>query len=433
MINTDFRPNHKFQNKSSTSFVDVDEALVVYLRLGIAVVGQSIDEEIASADKSGNFEKLRNRIYIFDLSDARFISIACSHYIIAFVRKCAKLRWDFRLILPTRRKVRDFWKLWRFYEALEVAADKPWVELLYEEDRILAQERQQTFFERSAPTTYQTGSDTLRSENFFGFHSMHLNSHSKGMIAVAEADQWRTKEIRDIVERGLGIRSDYFSSRVVFEAVFNAVKHPAASLIQTSSWHPRLYQRRNPESDEEYGGAFSLTVWDNGKPFSAVMNRALEDGVTLRGEVKPYNRSAYLVSYRDLSTAPEKPSPLERDLTEVVESDIEINADTPEHLRLLSTVFAGVSTSSLTNEDERLEESNRRGMGLFVLSTTVCMNMNGKVSLRSGRHFMQLSKAKARYAHQAPHVFSAKIFKLPMNVPTFYGNMLSVDLKVPKL
>lgn len=398
--------------------------VVVHVRFGRTVVGSHIDRHIAESDVSGDVSTSRGRTYIFDFTETQFISVSSSQYVIAFAVKCAKHRWRFEIIPPLSKRVRDFWRLWNFFEALVIATDRNIANIIHSDARSILDEKQTTFRERSTATTYHGGETTLRSLNFFGFHSILLSGKASGMVAVAETEQWRTKEIRDILDRGLAIKSDYLVSRVIFEAIFNALRHPEAQIIQTASWHLKLYQRTSGDTAYDAKGPFSLVFWDNGKSFTSIMQRALEDGVKLRSTVDSDFKTSYLVEYTDMEYG-------SRDKSEtVIESDIDINMKTSEEIRLLSTLFPGVSTSG-PHEDAHAYESemSRRGMGLYTLVETVCNTLGGKVAFRTGRYFMQISQAGPHKRKSKGVDLVAKISKVPKNVPTFFGNMLSIDLQ----
>ncbi|WP_430253173.1 hypothetical protein [Neorhizobium sp. DAR64872/K0K18] len=396
----------------------------VHVRFGRTVVGSHIDREISRSDLSGDISTRRDRVYIFDFSATQFINVSSSQYIIAFAVKCARHRWRFQLIPPDSRRVRDFWRLWNFFDALVLATDTALSTIVHPDARHLLAEEQTTFRARSTATTYQTGGLPLRSQNFFGYHSILLSGKASGMVAVSETEQWRTKEIRDILDKGLAIRSDYLASRVIFEAIFNALKHPGAQIIQTASWHPKLYQRSSGETAEDPKGPFSLVFWDNGKSFTEIMRRALIDGIKLRSNVDPTYKTSYYLEYADITYDEHMKKEV------ILNSDIDVTIETDEEIRLLSTIFPGISTSGPeADEDREGNIMSRRGMGLYTLVETVCNTLGGKVSFRTGRYFMQLSKAGPRKQRDHGVDLVAKISKVPANVPTFYGNMLSIDLQ----
>ncbi|WP_327205644.1 hypothetical protein [Rhizobium beringeri] len=351
------------------------EQIEITVVLGKYVVGGAVDRAISEADLSGNYKSTSFRHYIFDLSDTRFISVGCSQYIVAFSMKCARHRWKFTLVMPEAKEVRDFWRLWNFYDAMEVACKLTLADIVPARQLELVSERQTTFRERSTATSYRAGPSSLRSENFFGFHSIRLGRANDGMAAVEEADQWRTKEIKDILEKGLQTRSDYVATRIVFEAIFNAVRHPGANLVQTCSWHPYFYHRMKESNGDQSGSPFSLVFWDDGRSFLSVMDEALGNGIKLRSEVpEEYTQNYVLRTFNKIARAAPIDTP--------VSHSILLDTSTSEEVRLLSTIFPGVSTSKLQNEDEdaslNAPELSRRGMGLFILVDTVCNDLGEK-------------------------------------------------------
>lgn len=406
------------------------QEVIVHVHLGKYVVGAAIDREISRSDVSSNYSKYSARRYIFDFSESTFVSIACSQYVIAFAKKCRLLGWNFSLVLPKYKKVRDFWVLWNFHGGLLEATGIDISELIPANQQDLLKEEQITFFEQKKAFNVNQF-ERQRSRNFFGFHSIKLSGRATGMAAISEADQWRSKEIRDILERGLDTRSDYITSRIVFEAIFNAIKHPDAKLVQTCSWHPKLFKRVDGSDHEDARQPFSLVFWDDGKPFTIVMDAALKRGAKIRSTEDEQYRTSYRVEYinRAKNTEP---------FTKTIDSTYKLDANTPELMRLLSTVFPGVSTSQ--NSDEQLNDNDisskswisKRGMGLYVLVDTVCILLEGKVSFRTGRYFMQISKLGPRNSVKYGAELDVKIYMQADNVPSFYGNMLCVDLPAIK-
>jgi hypothetical protein len=88
-------------------------------------------------------------------------------------------------------------------------------------------------------------------------------------------------------------------SRIVFEAMMNAVRHPGAEYIQTGSL---LNKRRSPVSEQSGSSQnrhFTVSFWDDGRTMYETLANALSNDLSIRyGYLEKFD-TTYELSFID--------------------------------------------------------------------------------------------------------------------------------------
>lgn len=406
---------------------------VVTIELAQYIAGDSFEYVLSEALENQIESALEPRICVLDFQETIWIDIASTQLITTFYLAARKKNWLVLLRPPRSKEVRDFWRFWRFPEAFEVATNTAFSRLITGPDREKLNEPQTTYNERSVLQVHDAlDPDTSRSLNFFGFVSDTILGSNLASVASTQADRWTSSDVQDVLEKYVGGRCDYIPTRVVFEAVFNATKHPGATLIQSASYHDRFARQKSSSRKRTRDSDFVLFFWDNGQSILSTVISALKGGVNIKQHYADDFTKNYLVTYKGKNGSGNYES--------VFSSEIEINEKTPDEIKLLSTIFAGVSTKpdptfahevhpEVSGFDARFA---RRGMGLFVLINAVVEVLDGSVAFRSGNHYMNISKIKPLTSKKTGAQLRVKIVETDDALPEFEGNMIVIRIPTEK-
>lgn len=401
-------------------------------RLGLTVkfrarvVPPDFDTLVASAiSKVERSESEDPQPLTFDFSDTSFMDVPSLQCLIEATRRFGLLGHDVTIRVPKTKAVRDVWKAWGLIEAMSEATGLSLSELVHRNDHYWFDEEQTRFkgAELVAGPGYPAGH--MRFANFFGLHTEVLNGAGESArLAYDEKGRWTSKQIQDVLKRVLpdAAASSYIPSRVVFEIMLNAMRHPGAKIVQTASF----FDRQNRAAPN-----FTIHFWDDGEAMSAKLLAAIKGGSNVRCAYEADFNRKYLVHYSEDDRSGASYRRIESSLRE-------LDKDTSAEVALLATLFPGVTTDpdgigqfapeEVTKPDERL---GRPGMGLFVLANTVVEMLHGSVSFRTGKYFLNVrplnSDERKEYGVQ-PHV-AVRIRKRSEALPDFVGNLVTVRLR----
>ena len=404
----------------------------VVIAFGPYVAGKTFDSLVCEAlEKHKNTDR-QPRICVLDFRETEWIDLVSTQSITSFSIAARKRNWLPVIRPPANKAARDFWRLWQFPEAFEDATKVSFSRLISGDDRKFLSERQTTYSERSLLQIHDPlNVDAKRSLNFFGFVSDAISGSNLAHVASKQADKWTISDVQNILAKHIGGRCDYIPTRVVFEAVFNATKHPGATIVQSASYHDKFAKQTSGENRQR-DSDFVVLFWDNGRSMVSTINSALDSGVDLEQHYIHDLQKEYDVTFKIHGR--------ETSYRKVVSSEIDINSDLSSELRLLSTVFPGVSSKpelegthevhpEVSRSDERFA---RRGMGLFVLVNAAVDVLGGSVSFRTGKFYMHISKHKPREAKKIGAPFRVQIVEMPDILPEFEGNMISIRIPTEK-
>ncbi|NOT40646.1 MAG: hypothetical protein HOP13_09150 [Alphaproteobacteria bacterium] len=391
-----------------------------------------------------------------DMSRVKYLEIASLQVMTAFLAMRHRSGLVTKIRLPAGEdglKVRHFLRRWEYPKALHSVTGKRFDFFV---------DRQDLRYFSGAPGTGDTDNPyspttvrystkygevvyTKDSYRFFGFRSWQLSDRAD-KAAVVEDEQRRWKEAERVVaetlRRKLIVRNAdkaqrieperYLASRVVLQAMTNALRHPRASVLQASS-----HMTQAIADQRLVDTSFTLVYWDDGIPMHATLREALDEEKPII--FKTANRATYLVVYKN--------SDNRVDRIRVARSDEIPSKQTSEEDLLLSTLFPGV-TCDVTGQN-RLSPSDLErddlvevpgdglldipGHGLFMLVEVAVELLQGSVSFRCGDLFMNVSPLsdaawrRLRLEGQKPP-YRVKIQRRSGCGPRFLGNMVTVRL-----
>jgi len=406
----------------------LSDLIPIVVEYGASVSADSFESILAEAlAPKGKLLKEPQHI-VLDFTETDFIDIVSCQYITAFELTARSRNWLVSLRPPSNKAVRDFWRHWEFPQAFKAATELDFASLFSGEDRKILTEAQTTYSYR-APLRVEEpeDSDTASSRHFFGFVSEALKEVDASNLAHFEAERWTIPEVQQILKQHLDRGSDYLPSRVVFEAFFNAAKHPNAKLIQTASWNKHLTKRVNGKEIRD-NGFFNFIFWDDGESIEDTMCNAVRSGVPVREDYSSeFDRKFHFV-YEDVEND-------SNSYSSGLFSRCSLNNETPREVVFASCIFPGVTSQpdsmvqsvaqELRDYDYRLAQ---RGMGLYALFSAIVEVLDGEVSFRCGQYFMNIRKLGPIESKELDAQFQIKLVKQPSHLPIFFGNMIWVRL-----
>lgn len=388
----------------------------IVLDFGGYVFAETVDtilSENAAAERTNDPRRI-----VFDFSKTTFIEAAALQVVIAAALRIKREGDAFGLRISESQAVRDFWRAWGFPKALTAAlGTDSFVNMTSLGDRHYFGEDQKHYLPSSLPAHPGFPGDSIRSTNFFGFHSLMFEPDTHwSRLAYEEKDSWNASHIRVVLAGKLGRDSNYFPSRVVFEAVLNALRHPEATIMQTASTDQRTKKGRQ----------FTVHFWDDGVSMSDTLRRAIERGTKVRGESEQDFARTYLL----VESSDDDPES-KRESVEV--TDTVLQKGISSERALFATILPGVSSDAFGPElpvaEEVLHEDirfGRRGMGLFVLINAVVEVLGGSVAFRTGHLFMNVRSTTPLERKQSGATLRVRIKRRPAALPGFLGNLITV-------
>ena len=361
-----------------------------------------------------------------DMSSCAFIETGTLIFLIALMAYQQQKQLSTRLRIPRSKKVRDFLRVWEFPQAVRDALGLKFLEVVCEEDhKYFGENKDSTEKLEYGGYIADTGKgkEILPSQWFYSIKTIFPSYvASQRLLAEEQSAKWKEQYIISILTRHLSGSGTRISSHIIFEAIMNALRHPGASKILTSSFFDRSYGR-----NKKAKGYFTIVFWDDGESAIDTLMKAVNEGREIRAVDVPRLYANYELNVEDEDANKLPP--------QIVRSDFLPEQDTSEDLFLLAVTFPGV-TRDITGEGHHvdpavLEEDEvfgMPGMGLHVLTNTAVDVFGGMVSLRTKSYFMNIkaspngtrSKDKVRYL--------AKIKQYGDWMPQFPGNMLTIRL-----
>lgn len=372
---------------------------------------------------------------LLDFSDSTYIEIASLQHVTALIasRKKNDLRTKLRLPSGERGfRARSALRKWKYPAALKEATGLRFEDLVVEADLEYfhgngGDQKETPYIGAQAKYVLPSGTVnfTIEAHRFFDFVTWNISKYRDSKRLVIDAyDAWNVTPVMAVLSRNLrraqkmspasGSADVYLASRVFYEAMSNAIRHPDATVIQTSS---HLGTGKGPK---EY---FTIVFWDDGKSMLETLSDALAAGKQIR---RPYpaDFDANFALTRESEDGTKTP-------VEIVNSSKTPSCTADKELMLLSTLYPGTTCNfegeghsvrkELISADPRLGEP---GMGLFVLLTTAIDMFGGSVAFRTDHYFMNVESATL----ESGATYSVKIKRHPETTPSFLGNMVTVRL-----
>lgn len=409
------------------------------------VVASDFDRKVNEAANKYRMFNKEPRHVVLNFRETTFIDIVSTQYITAFVAQAKKRNWLVSLRPPSSKRVRDFWRHWDFPNAFRDATDIEFSSLLSGPDRKILMEPQTSFRSDGPLFIYYPDLDNLndtkianndgkpiqighgRSKNFFGFVTQFLGDYDPINLAEHNSGAWTIHQVRDVLDQYIP-KSKVIPSHIIFEAFFNAVKHPEATLVQTVSWKKELAESLDGEAPDDQG-FFNFVFWDNGDSIDKTLQDVVDRGENVREEYSREFDQMYRFVFVDLETP-------NRSYSDNILSRVPLNRATPKEIVFAASIFPGVTSKkgsivhgasdALRDMDLRLTD---RGMGLFVLVDAVVNIIGGEVSFRTGRYFMNVKKVGEKTNDRLAPRIKIKVIQQPNSAPPFLGNQIWIRLK----
>ena len=375
------------------------------------------DAVYASYEQSGGVPESLE----LDFSKCTYVELASLIFIVAIVADRERHGLETRMRLPASKDVRDFFRIWNLPEAIRKATGIPFASLVINNDL-------KYFGENAAPSdnkytgrVLDDGITRLLSDRFFAILTFQVDElRSRTRLVTQESERWEQQLVKSVLSKHVGGPDGYVASRIIFESMMNAVRHPEGSIIQTGS-------RLDGQGDSPQKAAGHLTVvfWDDGQSMVDTLGCALRNGKQIRAANVPALDANYRVTVVDKG----------RKTSSLLPSSFVPQPDTTEALVLVAALFPGITRDVEGKGHEvhpRLKEEAPAlalpGMGLHVLVNTVVDVFGGSLAFRTKNFFMNVKKAKqgdweAKYSAKIERYDDSRIF---------LGNMLTIRLPLAK-
>ena len=251
----------------------------------------------------------------------------------------------------------------------------------------------------------------LYSSQFFSLQTFSTQtSLFSPPLAADVAKNWRQVMIENVLARMLPQGTELFRSRIVFEALMNAIRHPQADLIQTAS----IIRRPRTHSSEDC--QFCVGFWDNGTLIPATLRAALKQGLRVTGDAFNSVNCEYWVFSGKEGKSRERIQPTRMP-----------TASSSEEVLLLSALFPGITCDPLGFTRPAGSEGPP-GMGLYYITNAVVSVFGGRLILQAGRTSLEIRQSR-RAANPLLESFHVRLKTLPMSA-WIDGNLLWVELPV---
>lgn len=368
-----------------------------------------------------------------DLSEVEFIEVASLTLIISVLVARQRRGLSTDINIPRSRRVRDFFRRWKFAETIRSVVGTPLSTMVDEEDlRYFKGNNGDVEPDRYAPITWDLAGEKARVHletlRFFAFQhyakdtESNLKSHLKHHAA-----HWNNDLIRAVLEKHLD-SPDYLASHILFEALTNAFRHPNAKDILSTS-HMTRRQAATGKGAATSDHLLTLVYWDDGQPVDQTLQSALMNGLDIRMPVdlKPINVTFNVKSASNdaarkafgISDIPTKPGN-DRDF-------------------LLAAFLPGVTSDPSGRNavyhpalERNFPELARPGKGLFNIINAACNIFGGTVSVRSNNLFANFkSSNRGTRPDSLSYAFDVKLREYPPEAGRFLGNMLTIRIPLP--
>jgi len=397
--------------------ITLDEQIIDF---GGSVTCGAVDDILTPS--LANSERDHPRHVVFDFSETIFVEASALQLVIAAALWLTRNGEEFSFRIPKSRKVRDFWRAWDFPAALSKAVGVDSFSLVVSpDDRRYFGEKRKFYLPIELPGHPGFAPDSVRSTNFFGFYSMSLDTRGPSpRLAYEEKDHWNVSHIHSVLSGKLGRESSYFPSRVVFEAVLNALRHPGATVLQTAATDQKVRS----------GRLFTIHFWDDGLSMLETLRRAIDGTDPVRGKFESDLDRQYLVVESDEAD--------ENREERIETAHMDLSRGIRPQDALLATIMPAVSSDlfGLTHRvaDEVVEEDvrfGRRGMGLFVLVNAAVEVLGGSVAFRTSNYFMNVRRVNALERKRTTASLRVRLKRRSSDLPPFLGNLVTVRIPYP--
>lgn len=396
------------------------------------VIMGEVDKEVTSFF-SQNHDLIQP--LILDFSQSEYVEVVCLIYFLSILADRKQNYQKTFIKLPKYKDVRDFFRSWRFPEAVkEVTGTSFWNTVLEEDHEYFGENKNLEDEKYTGKTLFDAyGKTTKLLENYLPILTFHHHASTEfdSILALGEADRWKRQVVSSVLEKHLEGSYGYFASRIVFEAIMNAIRHPNASHILTAS-HVNW-----PIKNTKSRGFFTLIWWDNGKSILDTLREPLSRNEKINSES---TQSIARTSYKLVCEDADK----NEISSQLVHSNLIPDQNISDELLLLAATFPGITRDisgrghlthpdlgkeKLRSKTEGIPTSNilplkQPGMGLHLLMNAAIYIFGGRLAFRTGEFFMSVK----RPSQKDKNCDYAVTIRRYSNKFKFLGNMLTVRL-----
>jgi hypothetical protein len=417
-----------------------------HIKFPSSVTVDDFDKEIAPF----YLKKRTRQPLLLDFAAAKYIDISVLFNLISlFKRRDEKGGLETFIGLSKDKKVRDFLRLWRFPKAFFDATRVQLKDVLVTDDQEYVGEGQSTYNGfGSGLNALIYDRDWVSSQgkrNFFEFTSylsspqqQSLFTHSKNAIPRLESERWNNSLVREVLTTHLFKRkaSDDVARVVIYESISNAVRHPKADIIQTTSLFQSARYLGSPNMRAaSAAGHLRIFVWDDGQAIVDTLEPLVRNNKAIRAVRLPYPY-LYDAIYLQINEFGEESS-----INSVVQQDVDPPSNASEEEILLASLHPGITRTINQRVDEvdplggpSKPESpdwvKQQGMGLYALTKTALDSYQGRIQIRSGQHRLVLEIARDKIRKQNAVRYECRITRYPDRLPKFKGNLLTIELPI---
>jgi hypothetical protein len=352
---------------------------------------------------------------VVDLSGARYLENAALMYLLALSAASTDAT-NLKIELPEAgSSLLEFMRSWRFPEALAHVETTRGAKVLTERSQsILAQVANTPARYARAILDPDGGLESLMSERFFALTPLRLELGGV-YVARLERERWLRDHVVKVLDRGLkGARTPgtspgrEFATQVVYEAVLNCSRHPAAQSAFVCS---------QIDTDTE---ELVLNIWDDGQPIYETLARA-------RSERTLYSPSFGIVEEVIKCTVTDE---VQRSTWNFQASSTDSRLDesnVSEVELMLGAFLLGVTSAAESVADSNTPYADPvqqfRGAGLYLLRRTALVELKGVVEYVTGSYHLSMETDKVNIKN-----YKATVRRNSSNSPVAKGNVLTIRI-----
>lgn len=385
-------------------------------------------------------------LVLVDFRNTNFLELAALTVLTALFSQRQTSGLQTYLGLSRHRNVRDFMTAWRYPEAFLIATGVKITDVIVDDDQAFLGEKQEFYTGKGeALEKLQWDPDWCErssgKRNFFEFTTFTAEDIAESSFVAktsmdtprSESQRWGRPLVQEVLSRHLCGEApiDDVARVIIYEAMSNAVRHPDARVIQASS---RFYQGEDesPKSKSH----LMICIWDDGAGIADTLIAVLEKGKPIRTE----NLPTFLLDR--IYCQVKKFGAVEYEHELLIHEAYEVNnvkSPRPGSV-LIFSLFPGVSRFAAQETPSTMPPPTpvqpkyvrgyylEKGMGLYALKKTVVDQFQGKLFIRSGRHFLRIQRAYEPYASRENARYNYVLKVYPDAFPAFKGNLLTISL-----
>lgn len=304
------------------------------------------------------------------------------------------------LSLPRSDTAIDFLRAWGLPGALQEVTNERFEYLLDADSRARFEALPRFSRYEKVIFTPGAGREALLPKTFFALTPLNIPQQSVSphirtspqRAASLERDRWLQAHVLNVLNFYLG-RGDDVATRVVYEAVLNAARHPKAGLGFVSS------QLVRSQEGSSFGAptAIEIAIWDNGMSFAETLGARVRDGLPIHAESFGRINEEFDVWVQGRGN--------QTSSRVTLASHTRINTADPDALTVAAFMLGVTSDPERgTTLDDELFGSGApdpAGSGLYYIRRTVVDKFNGSIRYITGNSRMEIRGAGERGRYHA--------------------------------